>query len=223
METTIKEGSEKQNGGSDELHKKLETKIAEISQVVTHEIEERNVIFNQFQNNFENYIRNTNSLSMHDKNHSDYHLKNDALLESIKENNINLVSKSYREILNKEELERGKLELNLRTEIGSFTYQIRKEIEIFKEQNSNLTGKLTEMIKLEVDSRMGSEKENRQLMEIIIKDILNDVKYFKDSFAIRNDKLLHSLKEVGEESSQRANCLSKYIDSEVKKIKDNFI
>ena len=66
--------------------------------------------------------------------------------------------------MKQEELARTQQEINLRNEIGKVADNIRYDVEGFKGQQVQVTEKLTEMIRMEVDSRLQADKESKQLI-----------------------------------------------------------
>ena len=66
--------------------------------------------------------------------------------------------KNLHNAIRKEEVARAQMELGLKSDISKLAEQLRTDYEIFKNQQNTLTEKLTEMIKLEVDSRLSAER-----------------------------------------------------------------
>jgi hypothetical protein len=63
-----------------------------------------------------------------------------------------------------EELSRTQQEIMLRTEISKITDGSKYDIEAFKSQQVQVTEKLSEMIRMEVDSRLSTDKETKGLI-----------------------------------------------------------
>jgi hypothetical protein len=63
-----------------------------------------------------------------------------------------------------EELARTQQEIMLRTEIAKITDGSKFDIEAFKAQQVQVTEKLSEMIRMEVDSRLATDKETKLLI-----------------------------------------------------------
>jgi len=59
--------------------------------------------------------------------------------------------------LKQEELARGQFEGFLRDEMGRFQDDVKKEFDGFRQQQTVTTEKLTEMIKIEIDTRLSSD------------------------------------------------------------------
>lgn len=62
-----------------------------------------------------------------------------------------------------EEAARNQQEINLRVEINKAQDGIRSDIDGFKSQQVQVTEKISEMIKMEVDSRLQTDKESKNL------------------------------------------------------------
>lgn len=91
------------------------------------------------------------------------------------------------------------------------------DYELFKSQQSQLPEKITEMIKLEVETRLQGEKETKMVTEAIFKKFVDDMTTFKEFMEKQNRKFAKDLKEISTESSERSNFLSRYIEDLVKK------
>lgn len=68
-----------------------------------------------------------------------------------------------------EELGRSQLEINLRAEISRSADVVRADVDQYKGQQVQVTEKLSEMIKMEVDSRLQTDKEFKNLFQGMIK------------------------------------------------------
>ena len=123
-------------------------------------------------------------------------------------------------LLKKDEISRTKDEANIKKEIAQISDDLRNELEAYKKQNGSLSEKMTEMIKLEVEYRLISEKNNRMMIESLIRGIVEDIKLFKESVDKQNKRFTIEMKNIGSESSERAQALSIYIDNEIKKVGD---
>ena len=74
------------------------------------------------------------------------------------------------------------------------------------------------MIKMEVDSRLRSERENKQLIQGLIKNVMVEVAGIKEQSDKTLQKLMKDVKDTAHDSAERAHFLSRYIDEEVIKI-----
>jgi hypothetical protein len=79
-----------------------------------------------------------------------------------------------------EELARTQQEIMLRTEIAKITDGSKFDIEAFKAQQVQVTEKLSEMIRMEVDSRLSTDKETKMLIQNLIKNVMFEVAGVKD-------------------------------------------
>jgi hypothetical protein len=128
--------------------------------------------------------------------------------------------KTLQNQIRKEEIGRAQQELLLKSDITKLAEQLRTDYELFKSQQNQLTDKITEMIKLEVDTRMSSERENKAANETMLKKIIEDLNLFKEAVEKQNKKFAKDMKEANGENSERANFLSRYIDDQVKKVEE---
>ena len=74
------------------------------------------------------------------------------------------------------------------------------------------------MIKMEVDSRLQTDKETKTLYQGLIKNAMQEIQAFKDSQEGILEKLVKEVKETAADSAERSHLLSRYIDEEVVKI-----
>lgn len=68
----------------------------------------------------------------------------------------------------------------LRTEIAKMTDGSKYDIEAFKAQQVQVSEKLSEMIRMEVDSRLATDKETKSLIQNLIKNVMAEVGSVKD-------------------------------------------
>lgn len=95
---------------------------------------------------------------------------------------------------------------------------VRYEIDGFKNQQLQVTDKLSEMIKVEVDQRLTSDKDTKMLVQNLLKNIMNEVGTIKESQEGTVAKILKEVKDASQDSAERAHFLSRYIDEEILKI-----
>ena len=74
--------------------------------------------------------------------------------------------------IKQEELTRSQQEINLRTEISKAQEAVRYDVDGFKNQQGQVTEKLSEMIKMEVDSRLQTDKESKNLYQGLIRNVM---------------------------------------------------
>lgn len=106
----------------------------------------------------------------------------------------------------------------MRTEIQKAQENNRFDIENFKNQQVQVTEKLSEMIKMEVDQRLQTDKESKNLYQGLIKNVMQDVAVLKETTELTVAKLAKDVKEASQDSAERAHFLSRYIDEEIIKI-----
>jgi len=74
------------------------------------------------------------------------------------------------------------------------------------------------MIRIEVDSRMNSDKETKMLVQNLLKNVMQEVAAIKEGQDGNVGKILKEVREAQQDSAERAHFLSRYIDEEVVKI-----
>ena len=74
------------------------------------------------------------------------------------------------------------------------------------------------MIKMEVDSRLQTDKEFKNLFQGMIKQVMQEVAVTKESTDLLCQKLAKDVKESAQDSAERAHFLSRYIDEEIVKM-----
>jgi hypothetical protein len=110
------------------------------------------------------------------------------------------------------------MELTLKSDITKLAEQLRTDYELFKNQQTELTEKMTEMIKLEVDARLNAERfpklplsqyfrENKALTQSMIKGVMQEIKLLKDGVEKQHKRFGKDLKEANSENSERAHFL----------------
>jgi gas vesicle protein len=95
---------------------------------------------------------------------------------------------------------------------------MRYDIDTFKGQQVQVTEKISEMIKMEVDSRLQTDKESKSLYQGLIRNAMNEIQQFKEQQELTLQRLVKDVKETAQDSAERAHFLSRYIDEEVLKI-----
>ena len=71
---------------------------------------------------------------------------------------------------------------------------------------------------MEVDSRLQTDKESKNLYQGLIRNVMQEVTGFRDSQEGVIQKLVKDVKDTAQDSAERAHFLSRYIDEEVLKI-----
>lgn len=131
--------------------------------------------------------------------------------------------KALQSQIRKEEIGRAQQELILKSDITKLAEQLRTDYEQFKLQQNQLTEKITEMIKLEVDSRLFSEKDAKSFTEAMFKKIIEEMNAFKEAVEKQNKRFARDMKESNNENAERAGFLSRYIDDQIKKQEEEFL
>ena len=106
----------------------------------------------------------------------------------------------------------------MRGEIAKGVENIRYDIDAFKGQQVQVTEKLSEMIKMEVDSRLSADRDTKGLVQNLIKNVMTEVAQIKDQHDKEIQKLAKDVKDTAHDSAERAHFLSRYVDEEVAKI-----
>ena len=108
--------------------------------------------------------------------------------------------------IKQEELQRNQQEINLRTEIAKAQDNIRYDVDNFKNQQSQVTEKLSEMIKMEVDSRLQTDKESKNLYQGLIRNVMLELNQHKELTEVTVLKLTKDVKETAQDSAERCPC-----------------
>jgi len=124
--------------------------------------------------------------------------------------------------LKQEELARTQFESFLREEMGRFQDEVKKEFDGFRQQQTVTTEKLTEMIKIEIDTRLSSDIELKNQINTIAHNISQDIEILKDNLEGQIDGVSKEVRNVAADSAERANQLSRYIDQEISNVTQNF-
>ena len=74
------------------------------------------------------------------------------------------------------------------------------------------------MIRIDVDSRMNSDKETKMLVQNLLKNVMQEVAAIKEGQDGNVGKILKEVRDAQQDSAERAHFLSRYIDEEVVKI-----
>lgn len=68
----------------------------------------------------------------------------------------------------------------MRAELSRVQDSVRYELDGFKGQNTQVTDKLSEMIKVEVDQRLQSDRDTKMLVQNLLKNVMNEVSAIKE-------------------------------------------
>ena len=98
--------------------------------------------------------------------------------------------------IRQEELARAQQEVTIRAEVSKINDAVRYEIDAFKSQQLQVTDKLSEMIKVEVDQRLTSDKDTKMLVQNLLKNIMNEVGSIKEAQEGTVQKILKEVKEA---------------------------
>ena len=70
---------------------------------------------------------------------------------------------------------RTQQEVSLRGEVAKINDSVRYEIDGFKNSQAQVTDKLGEMIRVEVDQRLNSDKETKMLVQNLLKNVMSEI------------------------------------------------
>ena len=147
---------------------------------------------------------------------SEFQRKDEAIMAL--QNSLETQIRTINGWVKQEELARTQQEINLRAEIGKVGDSLRYDIEGFKTQQVQVTEKLSEIIKMEVDNRLQTDRENKQFVQGLVKNVMVEVATVKETSERTAQKLMKDVKDCAHDSAERAHFLSRYIDEEVIKI-----
>lgn len=120
--------------------------------------------------------------------------------------------------IKQEELARAQQEINLRAEVSKIGDAVRYEMDGFKNNQGQVTDKLSEMIKVEVDQRLMSDKDTKLLVQNLLKNVMSEVSTIREQQDTTVVKILKDVKDTAQDSAERAHFLSRYIDEELLKV-----
>lgn len=95
---------------------------------------------------------------------------------------------------------------------------VRYEVDGFRSQQLQVTDKISEMIKIEVDQRMQSDKDTKMLISNMLKNVMAEIGQLKEGQEVTIQKILKEVKDASQDSAERAHFLSRYIDEEIVKM-----
>ncbi|KAL4480269.1 hypothetical protein ABPG74_020785 [Tetrahymena malaccensis] len=212
---------------------KLESKVTEIVNRIVMEHEDRirqhdemrtNIDMrdrlNQEKSNYEREEMRERYQALDALMRTEFQRKDESIksLQAIMENQV----KGLQNALKFEEQSRNQQEIVFRNEILKMQETFAREYDIFKNQQSNITEKITEMMKIEIQTRLSSDVDLKNLTSAIATDIVSDVNSVKDQMEIQYKKLQDEIRETRLESSQKSEQVSRYVDEEVKKVVEVF-
>ncbi|KAM3144712.1 hypothetical protein pb186bvf_003021 [Paramecium bursaria] len=120
--------------------------------------------------------------------------------------------------LQNEEAQRYAHEVALRADLLKIQENIKQENEMFKSHQTNVIEKITEMIRVEVQNRLSSDVDLKNLTSAIASDIVADLNQLKDQIDQQQRSYQLQLQQIDRDSSERSERLSLYVDEEVQKI-----
>lgn len=97
------------------------------------------------------------------------------------QNNFESQLRSINGWIKQEELARASQEVGLRGEVSKISDAVRYEIDGFKHEQVQITDKISEMIKVEVDQRLQSDRDTKLLVQNLLKNIMTEVSGLKDN------------------------------------------
>ena len=109
-------------------------------------------------------------------------------------------------------------EVSTRAEISKIGDAVRYEIDGFKSEQVQITDKISDMIRVEVDQRLTSDKDTKLLVQNLLKNVMQEVSSVKDQQEQTVTQILKDVKDQAQDSAERAHFLSRYIDEEIAKI-----
>ncbi|CAD8193692.1 unnamed protein product [Paramecium octaurelia] len=116
-----------------------------------------------------------------------------------------------------EEAQRYSHEVQLRGDLLKIQENIKSENELFKTHQANITEKITDMIRIEVQTRLSTDTELKNLTSAIATDIVSDLNSLKDQIEMANRALQTQVKQLEKDQAEKAERLSLYIDDEINK------
>ena len=135
-------------------------------------------------------------------------------LNEMIENNV----KNLQNNIKDEEYSRGQFENAIRLEVSKMQEVLKKDMEYFRSQFALENDKLTDIIKGEIDTRFSSDVELKNLANMMLNSITGEVNELKGSMDKQNKIFAKELKEVSQNSAERDNQLSKFVESENGKV-----
>jgi hypothetical protein len=124
------------------------------------------------------------------------------------------------DVLKQEEIKRNEGDVSLKDDFTQFYDTLKLDYDEFKVGQARLTDQITEMVQTEVDCRLQTEKELKNLVHTMIKGVMQEISLVKDSSERGRGKLAGELRDVQNTFSEKADLLSRYIDDEVKRTSD---
>ena len=94
-------------------------------------------------------------------------------------------------------------------------------MELYKSLIVAMSEKITETVKLEIEARFIADKENKKFTNDWSKKILNEVDLLRSLVVTNFDRLDSQDALLNKEGVERAQALSKYVDSNVAKLEEN--
>ncbi len=74
------------------------------------------------------------------------------------------------------------------------------------------------MIKVEIDTRLSSDVDLKNLTNMMATGLTNDITMIKETMEIQNKKFAEDLKQLSHDTAEKANQLSRYTDVSCKKV-----
>lgn len=89
--------------------------------------------------------------------------RKDQLISQL-QNNFESQIRSINGWIKQEEMARAAQEVQIRSEVSKVNDAVRYEVDSFKNEQVQITDKISEMIKVEVDQRLQSDKDTKLLV-----------------------------------------------------------
>lgn len=127
---------------------------------------------------------------------------------------LDLQIRSLYDALKNEEQARFQSEAGIRDDIAQVGDAAREAIENFKSYQSQITEKITEMVKTEIECRIKAEKDLKNMISSTTKGIFQELTVYKDTIERNRVKAEYETKEASKSFSEKADLLSRYIEDE---------
>ena len=93
--------------------------------------------------------------------------------------------------------------------------QRERDLELYKTMINSITDKVSETVKLEIDARFKADLENKVITQNMAQRFISEIDDVKTKIEVFESQNTIKHKENGKECSERANALSKYVDSQI--------
>ncbi|CAG9316800.1 unnamed protein product [Blepharisma stoltei] len=134
---------------------------------------------------------------------------------------LDMQIKGIYDAIKQEEQARFQAEGGLRDDMANVSDAARTGLEQYKMHQTAINEKMTEMVKTEIECRLKSENDLKNMIQNTVKGLLQELAIHKETMDKNRVKAEYDVKEASKSFSEKADLLSRYIEGESSRMSEN--